>query len=92
MEFPSFGGQGRSIDLLDEQLILLGDNKLGGKFEYKSIHQPRKGLLGMKFTKEVSPLATVLSGTPAMLLEINCWPSEETSNPKLGSQTQCGTG
>ena len=56
MEFPSFGGQGRSIDLLDEQLILLGDNKLGGKFEYKSIHQPRKGLLGMKFTKEVSPI------------------------------------
>ena len=56
VEFPSFGGQGRSIDLLDEQLILLGDNKFGGKFEYKSIHQPRKGLLGMKFTKEVSPI------------------------------------
>ena len=56
MEFPSFGGQGRSVDLLDEQLILLGDNKFGGKFEYKSIHQPRKGLLGMKFSKEVSPI------------------------------------
>ena len=56
MDFPAFGGQGFSIDLLDEQIILLGDNKLGGTFEYKSIHQPRKGLLGMKFTKEVSPV------------------------------------
>ena len=56
MEFPGFGGEGRSIDLLDEQLILLGDNRLGGKFEYKSIHQPRKGLLGMKFSTEVSPI------------------------------------
>ena len=56
VEFPGFGGQGRSIDLLDEQLVLLGDNELGGRFEYKSIHQPRKGLLGMKFSKEVSPV------------------------------------
>ena len=56
MDFPSFGGDGRSIDLLDEQLVLLGDNKLGGKFEYKSIFQPRKGLLGMKFSREVSPI------------------------------------
>ena len=56
MEFSGFGGEGRSIDLLDEQLILLGDKKLGGKFEYKSIHQPRKGLLGMKFSTEVSPI------------------------------------
>ena len=57
VEFSGFGGEGRSIDLLDEQLILLGDNKkLGGKFEYKSIHQPRKGLLGMKFSTEVSPI------------------------------------
>ena len=57
MDFPSFGGQGHSIDLLDEQLILLGGkSQLGGKFEYKSIHQPRKGLLGMKFSKEMSPV------------------------------------
>jgi len=56
VDFPAFGGQGFSIDLLDEQLLLLGDNKLGGKFDYKSIHQPRKGLLGMKFSKEASPV------------------------------------
>ena len=56
MDFPSFGGEGCSIDLLDEQLILLGDKKFGGKFEYKSIHQPRRGLLGMKFSTEVSPI------------------------------------
>ena len=58
VDFPTFGGQGRSIDLLDEQLVLLGDSKskFAGKFEYKSIQHPRKGLLGMKFTKEVSPI------------------------------------
>ena len=55
-EFPSFGGQGRSLDLLDEQLILLGADKAGRRFEYKSIHQPRKGLLGMRFSQEVSPV------------------------------------
>ena len=54
LEFPSFGGQGRSLDLLDEQLILLGAVKAGRSFEYKSIHQPRKGLLGMRFSQEVS--------------------------------------
>ena len=57
VDFPRFGGQGHSIDLLDEQLILLGGkSRLGGKFEYKSIHQPRKGLLGMKFSEEISPV------------------------------------
>ena len=54
LEFPSFGGQGRSLDLLDEQLLLLGAEKAGRRFEYKSIHQPRKGLLGMRFSQEVS--------------------------------------
>ena len=57
VDSPHFGGQGHTVDLLDEQLILLGDNsQLGGKFDYKSIHHPRKGLLGMKFSKEVSPV------------------------------------
>ena len=56
LDFPAFGGQGRTIDLLDEQLVLLGENKRGRRFQYKSIHQPRKGLLGMKFSVEVSPL------------------------------------
>ena len=51
MDFPSFEGQGHSIDLLDEQLILLGGKR---KFEYNSIHQPRKGLLGIKFSTEAS--------------------------------------
>ena len=54
VEFPHFGGEGRSIDLLDDQLVLLGDNKIGGKFEYISIHRPRKGLLGMKFSVDLS--------------------------------------
>ena len=57
-EFPPFAGHGRSLDLLDEQLVLIGNSKrkLGGKFEYISIQKPRKGLLGMKFTTEVAPI------------------------------------
>ena len=56
LDVPYFGGEGHSIDLLDEQLVLLGDkSQLNGKFEYKSIHHPRKGLLGMKFSNEISP-------------------------------------
>ena len=50
------GGQGQTVDLLDEQLILLGGKQQSGKFEYKSIHQPRKGLLGMTYSREVSPI------------------------------------
>ena len=56
VKFSGFGGEGRSLDLLDDQLILLGEEHLGGRFEYKSIHQPRKGLLGMKLSLEASPL------------------------------------
>ena len=58
LEFSTFGGEGRSIDLLDDQLVLLGDSTIGnyGAFAYKSIAHPRKGLLGMSFTTEVAPL------------------------------------
>ena len=57
LDFPSFGGVGRSIDLLDEQLILLGNSTLGKdkRFDYIKIHHPRKGLLGMRYSKEISP-------------------------------------
>ena len=53
-KFPIFEGTGRSLDLLDEQLVLLGGKN--HNFEYKKIHMPRKGLLGMKYTTEVSPI------------------------------------
>ena len=61
LEFSALGGEGRSIDLLDDQLVLLGDSKVGGHggFEYKTIPHPRNGLLGMKFTTAVSPLGNL---------------------------------
>ena len=60
VEFQNFGGIGQSVDLLDEELVLLGDKKLEsfgsfGSFKYRSVHHPRKGLLGMKFSTEKSP-------------------------------------
>ena len=58
LEFSTFGGEGRSIDLLDDQLVLLGDSTIGnyGAFAYKSVAHPRKGLLGMSFTTELAPV------------------------------------
>ena len=55
LDYSSLGGEGRSIDLLDDQLVILGDSTPGefDKFEFKSILHPRKGLLGMKVNKEV---------------------------------------
>ena len=55
LDSSPFRGEGRSIDLLDEELLILGDNSAGenGKFEYKEIHKPRKGLLGMRFSAKV---------------------------------------
>ena len=55
MNFSRLRGSGRSVDLLDNQLVLLGDDSLGkfGKLEYKGILNPRKGLLGMKFSEKV---------------------------------------
>ena len=54
MNFSRLRGSGRSVDLLDNQLVLLGDDSPGkfGKLEYKGILNPRKGLLGMKFSEK----------------------------------------
>ena len=55
--FPKFSGTGRTASLLDEQLILLGNDDLGTKAQYLSIQRPRDGLLAMKYTVEELPLA-----------------------------------
>ena len=46
-EFPTFGGQGRSIDLLDEQLVLLGVNKMKGKFKSRKFEYKKTDLLNV---------------------------------------------
>ena len=48
--FPKFSGTGRTSSLLDEELILLGDDDLGTKGQYISIQKPRDGLLAMTYT------------------------------------------
>ena len=50
--FPMFAGIGRTASLLDEELLLLGDDDLGTRGRYISIQKPRDGLLAMKFTIE----------------------------------------
>ena len=54
--FPKFAGSGRTSGLLDEELLLLGDDYLGTKGRYLSIQKPRSGLLAMKYTIHEFPL------------------------------------
>ena len=55
--FPKFGGIGRTSSLLDEELILLGNDPLSTQEgRYVSIQKPRDGLLAMKYTIENIPL------------------------------------
>ena len=55
--FQKFAGTGRTLSLLDEELILLGDDDFGTKEgKYISIQKPRDGLLAMKYTIENVPL------------------------------------
>ena len=55
--FPKFAGIGRTSSLLDEELLLLGDDDLGTKGgRYVSIQKPRDGLLAMKYTFKNIPL------------------------------------
>ena len=54
--FPKFSGIGRTSSLLDEELLLLGDDDLGTRGRYISIQKPRDGLLAMKYTVEDLPL------------------------------------
>ena len=48
--FPKFAGIGRTASLLDEELLLLGNDYLGSRGRYISIQKPRDGLLSMKYT------------------------------------------
>ena len=54
--FPNFSGIGRTSSLLDEELLLLGDDYLGTKGRYISIQKPRDGLLAIKYTVHDLPL------------------------------------
>ena len=59
--FPKFAGIGRTASLLDEELILLGNDDLGTKEgRYVSIQKPRDGLLAMKYSIQNMSL----SGSP----------------------------
>ena len=54
--FPKFAGIGRTASLLDEELLLLGDDYLGTRGRYISIQRPRDGVLAMKYTIQDLPL------------------------------------
>ena len=54
--FRNFSGQGRTASLLDNQIVLIGNNTLSGnEGSYVSIRNPRDGLLAMNYLKETFP-------------------------------------
>ena len=54
--FPKFQGIGRTSSLLNEELVILGDDDLGTRGRYISIQKPREGLLALKYTVHDLPL------------------------------------
>ena len=54
LKYDGFAVAGHTVDLLDNELILIGDKTLGGKFKYISIHSPRENLLAAKYSLETS--------------------------------------
>ena len=54
--FPVFAGIGRTASMLDEELLILGNDDLGTKGRYISIQKPRDGVLGIKYTIQKLPL------------------------------------
>ena len=54
LKYDGFAVAGHTVDLLDNELILIGDKTLGGKFKYISIHSPRENLLAVKYSMEIS--------------------------------------
>ena len=54
MKYDGFAVTGHTVDLLDSELILIGDKSLGGKFKYLSIHSPREDILAIKYSLETS--------------------------------------
>ena len=54
--FPKFAGTGRTASMMDEEMLLLGNDDLGSKGRYISIQKPRDGVLGIKYTVEKLPL------------------------------------
>ena len=54
--FPKFAGSGRTSNLMDEELLILGNDYLGTSARYFSIQKPRDGLLAIKYTVQDIPL------------------------------------
>ena len=55
--FPKFAGTGRTFNLLNEELLLLGSDDLGIRGRYISFKKPRNGLLALQYSVEDLPLA-----------------------------------
>ena len=55
-QVPDFAGQGRTASLLDNQIVLIGNNTLSGsEGNFISIQNPRDGLLAINYSKETFP-------------------------------------
>ena len=54
--FLQFGGTGRTMSLLDNEIVITGGDVMGTRYTYLSILNPRQGLLAMKYAVENLPI------------------------------------
>ena len=46
--FPKFAGSGRTLSLLNEEVLLMGGDNLGNREQYVSIQKPRDGTVSQE--------------------------------------------
>ena len=54
--FPLFSGTGRTMSLLDNEIVITGGDAMGTQYAYLSILKPRQGLLAMKYAVKNFPI------------------------------------
>ena len=55
-QFPEFGGTGRAMSHIDNEIVITGGDVLGTRYTYLSILNPRRGLLAMKYAVANFPI------------------------------------
>ena len=92
IDFPGLSTSGHTVDLLDSELLIVGDkDSLGSKWKYLSIKLPRRGLQAVTYYKAAAPVkgrpyhhTSMVQGNNLFLLggEMNTRARMETSEWK----------
>ena len=91
-KFHKFAGSGRTATLMDKELLLLGNDAMGIKGEYVSIHAPRNGLLAIQYSVASFPLRGPPHSHTALLSnnELSVIGGNRRTRAKLSTSTWTG--